>query len=227
MDKKAKKKRFGIAEGQLSYAMLRSLGRGLLNRVPKPVKHFLGQHGDETMIAIRVCRTPVAGAIQKIINMITLGSLSEAMKELNYEDLYHLYCVVTLKGGRMFRVEKNARVTITEVRGLEGDCRLVWGERDMTVGQLFANAVAGGLVWEYSAHNNNCQKFVKQLLSPSMTLSENHLRFIEQDAETLLKSVGARGVIKGVTDIGAIVDTVYRGGRGEDLHLLAFDKGYL
>lgn len=234
--RKKRKGKLGIDSNQLSYAMMRSMyGRGqideaqggfllnyILERMPRKVKKFIKNHGQEQIITYRICRKPVESTVKKLANILTFGKLKKAMKRLNYDDVYHLSLIITLKGGRMFRLEKNARVDINEVSSLDSDCKLLSGDRSKTVAELFTNAISKGLVWRYSAHEFNCQRFIIQLLEPSVKISPKHRKFILQDAGSLLKGKIQRTGVKKLTDLGGIVDTVVKGGEKPSHHMKAY-----
>ena len=74
---------------------------------PPAVRNLIKQYGDINITAVTVCRTPVIGIIQKLMNFLSFGLLKERLKKYNYDQLYHLYMVIKLSNGITLRLEKN------------------------------------------------------------------------------------------------------------------------
>ena len=84
-----------------------------LNKRPKAINDYLSLHGNKGLRRIIVSRKPVSAKIQYIANLVTSGGWGQNMKKLNYDDVYHLFMLVELDDGTLFKLEKNSRVDIT------------------------------------------------------------------------------------------------------------------
>ena len=65
--------------------------------------------------SIVVGRNPVQSLVTKALNFLSLGKLEEEIKNMNYDDLYHLFMLVGLDDGSTFLVEKNSVVNMKKV----------------------------------------------------------------------------------------------------------------
>jgi len=197
-----------------------SVGRGFVRRRlryrPKAVEQFLKNKGDLVIMSIKVCRNPISSALKKILNALTFGDMGATIKQLNYDEVYHLFMLVTLQDGSMFRIEKNERVTISSPpTERPKDCMtvLVDPSKKLTLNQMFEESedVYKNLYY-YLAHRDNCQKFVFTMLSNVGLMDKRLEQFILQDAEQLIKSGNVQGFASALTSTAAFGDYILKGG---------------
>jgi hypothetical protein len=169
-----------------------------------------------------VCRVPIAKAIDSVLNAVTFGKFGAAKKRYGYDDLYHLYLLVTLyspttRSNSSHLLERNQVFRITDARS--GDyapekCETVRSLRGgMKFGDLMRNAVASepdGEFWIYDPIKHNCQDAIKSILASNGLLTGDLDAFIKQDAKELLSNTASK-FARSITDIAAIGDILISG----------------
>ena len=175
-------------------------GDGLLNildtsqpaRVgaPPAIRKLLKEQGDKLITFLNVNRRPISSYANKFINLITNGQFDENKKNLNYDDVFHLALGFKLENGIDGAVDKSLKVGISGYP-TEGETERVPLRKKITLNQLFNNGekMQGETFWHYHPITANCQKFVSSLLSGSGLMTPDLNKFINQDAETLLKNL--------------------------------------
>ena len=73
----------------------------------KKFRETLEKYGENKITNITIGRDPVNRIVQSIVNFISGGQYEQARKLLNYDDIYHLYMIITLDDGTRLRLEKN------------------------------------------------------------------------------------------------------------------------
>lgn len=184
---------------------------------PPQIKKLLEQNGQYTIKEIQVCREPIQRAVDTLLNAITLGKFEKAKKDLGYDNFFHLYMYIKLSNGYSFRIEKNERVKLTDEQNPgKKECVNVPITKQVTLNEMFASAIArNNSFWLYSSYNNNCQKFVDDMLTGSGLNTPEIRKFVMQDAETLFtKLPGYTKVISDVaTGLASVADQVRQGGK--------------
>ncbi len=189
----------------------------LLSKRPKPIRDFLIKRGRIQITDMKVCRKPVAGIIQKLSNVLTFGQYNKIKKSLNYDDVFHLYLVLTLKNGEVYTIEKNQRVEVSKGFRHSQDCKMVELKLSGNIGLFNSNglilrAEQNNLEYRYSAHKYNCQDFVMKILESSNLLTPELKEFILQDADKLMPAGFLRTLAQKATDTAGTVDMVLKGG---------------
>jgi hypothetical protein len=176
------------------------------------------------------------------LNMLSFGSIKRKMEQLGYDNLYHLYLIIHLSNGKIYRLEKNHRVIITDLRseiapsrglgssqskgGLaptRGDCQtLVYPENNKTLNDFILTAEEKNISGFYRySFKDNCQKFLYDLLNSNGINKFNH--FILQDTNDLAPSY-IKTFVKGVTGVAGIADYIYHGGSSDKYAHLIYDR---
>jgi hypothetical protein len=203
---------------------------GFKNRfgeMPKGFYNFLKLHGHEKIIGLQVIRMPVQSYVEKIINWVSLGRYEKNKKELQYDEVFHLFLVLRTnpnnKASTEYRVEKNHVVEakqFTEVeRGKEVRnpsweqtyenelyIRLPQGWK-CTVEEFFSKGanLQGKGYFKYSAYNNNCQCFCAYNLKANGLNNDQTKKFILQDGTKILKKIPG---LEAITDIAGIGQSI-------------------
>jgi hypothetical protein len=181
---------------------------------------LLRRVGNETITNISVCRTPVQGIIQKLVNWLSLGALNRAMKNLNMHDtLFHLFLIITTSSGKHFKLEKNE--TINVVPGLNyngGSCMGVYLKGPITVRQFVENGLkyAGPeRFYTYRGLSWNCQRWVSDMLNGSGLMYPGLDRFVNQPVEQLAKQIPGitQTIMNAITDFAARARTLQGKGK--------------
>lgn len=188
----------------------------ILNKRPRAVNNFLRLHGNKHIRKITVSRTPIGAKIKYVADLITLGGFSANMKKLNYEDVYHLFMLVELDDGTLFRIEKNSRVDITLNDNKLGDTMINIDNINNTLNDMFINAEREyGLerIYRYNPFNTNCQMLLVDLISAINKITPELKTYIMQSASSLIESDIIKYIAKGATDLTASSRFLVEGGK--------------
>lgn len=188
--------------------------KGAREHASPQVRKFLKENGDKTILKINLFRDPINSAIDKVINIISLGQWQKAKNKINVDDMFHLYMVLYLSDGSEWRLEKNEVVSATKVKnkvGLNVDITPT-----LTVGQMFKNTenkIGKDNMWLYNAKNRNCQIWIRDMLKYNNLLTPDNEKFILQDTETAISHLPniVEKVINATTDLGARADILRYG----------------
>jgi hypothetical protein len=192
--------------------------RGVRKHASPSVRKFLEKHGDEEIVDLKVCRKPIISVIDKLANLITGGRWEQNKEKLSYDKMFHLFALVRLFSGKVYKMEKNHIVEIKSASwntdsGTETMPFIV--TTDMTIGKLLSgaeNLVGAERLWVYDARTQNCQFFLKWCLSHKRGWNSAIEEFIMQDAEGVLEGLGMLGkAAKVVTDIAHVADVALNG----------------
>ena len=178
------------------------------------LRKFLEQNGKENIVKITVCRKPIMTIIRKTLNLLSFGKLEKNLKQLNYDELFHLFLVLKLSNGKSYRLEKSARIQAS-LGGVEGESMEVPIKSPINVVEFVDKTKRrmGDKFWVYNMVNNNCQVFVDNLLSANGLNNEQIRKFVKQDVETLFKKMPEYTKIigKAITDVGGVAETIVQG----------------
>lgn len=178
---------------------------------PQSLKRLLEKHGNERIVYIRVCREPIQGTINSFLNFISLGKLEELKRNMNYDNIVHLFAYVKTDAGTGFKIEKNQIVKVSydePAQNIESVLVPVFDRP--TLNTFFSKALqmTGPSLWVYDVLKSNCQKFIRDLLLANGLLTPKIEEFIQQDASAIVGALptGFAGFARGLTDIAARFD---------------------
>ncbi len=181
-------------------------------------RRVLEQHGNEEIRSIVVCREPVVSAVEKALNVISLGALNRAKQDLQYDRLFHLYMFITTDKGTSIIVQKNEVIDIRVARKEPNSKReemSVPVTHKMTVNQLIENTakLMGSNFLTYSSHQNNCQHFIDSVLTANHLNSPTLKKFVLQDTQELFKKMPSylKPLSDAVTGLAGRIDVVKNG----------------
>ena len=189
-----------------------------LGNRPKVINDLIKNEGKVIINAIEVCRSPVLSIFEKLINFLSLGMLKRKMNELGYDRLFHLYVIVYLANGSIYRIEKNQRMNIIKnpKKTKKTECnKLDIKNRNLNLAEFITapERVNMDNLYRYNAFKYNCQDYIKRLLNANGITQYD--TFIMQKVEDL-----AQGVIKTIshriTDVAGVANYLYHGGGMED-----------
>ncbi len=182
----------------------------LPNDLPANFKSRLQKYGDYLITDITIGRDPVSSVIQRLLNVLTLGKYDMMKRKLYYDDVFHLYALITAKRGAQtvrLRLEKNNVVVLKESADRPVEyINVSLGGKYITVGEYIGKGIAKMGKTEfvrYDAIKNNCQRFQTELLQANGLMTAEADKFINQDVRQLL-SDPAYGFSKVITDLGNV-----------------------
>ena len=208
-------------------------GKGLIKDVYKKVREYflphdlsskfkakMKQYGNNNIVDITVARSPVQRIVQKLLNFITVGKYDEMRKRLGYDDVYHLYLILTLDNGKRLRLEKNQIIQMTDYSSDKPDKSTmpVSMGKPIKLNDFIDKGIKHMGIKNfvrYSANELNCQNFVNQLLTANGINTPELRKFINQDIEQLLTPL-AKDIGQVVTDVAGTV-TQLTGGKDRSL----------
>lgn len=177
---------------------------------------MLKKYGNYNITGIIIEKTPIISIIDKAINLISLGKWAEAKKKYNYDDLYHLYLIITLDlgGGQTKRLllEKNQSINISEsIPGKTDKTQNIniFTPKNLTLNSLLQNTLNRVGKDQYFIYDGfggkNCQNFVKDIFESNNLYNDRINKFVFQPIQELNKDLGGftTGFSKGVTDLAA------------------------
>lgn len=202
----------GIITDKLVDLKDRFIKKFLENR-PKVMNDLLKAEGDQQIVEIEVCRNPIKGIYEKLLNVLSFGQLKRRMKAKGYDKLYHLYMVIHLANGKVFSLEKNQRVKIIDGKKLkpDGECTPGLKNPGFTLNEMITTAEkkSDKHFYRYDGFKHNCQKWLRSILNSNGINQFNS--FISQDVEELAPAY-LKIIAKGVTDIAGVFDFISKGG---------------
>lgn len=187
----------------------RKINKKLESR-PRAVNDWLKRYGIKNVTAVEVCRQPVSSIYQTVLNFLSRGTWEEAMKKYNYDDIFHLWAVLTLSDGSRWRIEKNQRVKIKRYspRNVQ-ECRGPRATNTPLTTFIERGESSGRYFWRYNPDTYNCQHFIRTLLNRNGIGSFNS--FVSQNTRELM-GPGTKKIAQAVSDIAATADVVLSGG---------------
>jgi hypothetical protein len=166
---------------------------------PYQVRKTLKEVGDITIVSMTVCRVPLNHSAQKLAQIVSRGKYKQRIKELGYDDIYHLFVLVKLENGDYYRLEKRHVVVISLGDSLtkgelpNSQCIPVQlGNNQITMNDLIVKgeALSGpNNFWIYRLLSTNCQNFVLTILKANNLLTPEIEKFVTQDALEVAKTI--------------------------------------
>jgi hypothetical protein len=185
------------------------------SELSKSVRDILKKYGDQTITAVKVIRTPVSSVVKEALNVVSLGEFKKKLAQQPYDDIFHLFILMTLADGNTLSLEKNSIITMRVNPDRTGDSRDATPPAGLTVNQLMDNTKRKmkAKFIPYSAKNTNCQHFVLNVLRANKMATPELETFVKQDTDVLFEGDGGflRNFSNTITDLGAKIATIQEG----------------
>ena len=191
-------------------------------------KKLLNKVGNEPIEKIVVYRKPVQTFVNTALNATTLGKWGRAIKKYGIDKVMHLYMVAYLKNGTNVLIEKNEiiNIKIASINDTQPEkAQAMKVINNVPVGltlnvmlQKTKDSMGTDRYWQYNAWTNNCQSFIKYILSSNGLLDPKLLDFIDQNIEAIAnQSVSApvKAAVNFTTTLASKLRTLT--GRGIEL----------
>jgi hypothetical protein len=183
-------------------------------------RNILKKYGEEHILEIELGRDPVLPALKSVLNFVSGGQFGKNVEKANYDDLFHLFMVITLESGKKIMIEKNEVIVISEAipaRSEKAQYRKVPPpphQNHINFKTLMDNAQKrmGNKYFTYSAKDNNCQDFLVNVLKANNIGNQDDFNFIKQDTKQLFKDLPyLRKFANSITDFAGKLDVVISG----------------
>lgn len=184
--------------------------------LPPSVRNLLKEIGNEKIISIKIVRTPIENAIKGLLNIISLGSYNKAVKDANYDSMFHLALFIN----DSITLDKQAVISMVKSNPVKDNSEIftvaIGNDQNITYQQLLDNTrefMGDNLFSNYDSRRNNCQDFVMAILKSNDLNSPQAQTFVKQDAESVFQKMPAftDKVAGFFTNIGAVADQLLEG----------------
>lgn len=170
--------------------------KGFREDFPPGIRKFLNLFGNNNIIELKACREEVAGAIETVLNLVSLGEYEKNKKNLAYDQIFHLFLVATTKSKEgvitNIRLEKNEQLGIYKYDKLCSDYIQIPIKDNLTLYNLLENGIRNASIerfFSYSPFSNNCQDWVKLILESNkkyLDITNNIISFVKQNTMGIL-----------------------------------------
>jgi len=180
-------------------------------------KKMLAKYGNIPIESMAIYRTPLPSLLSKAINILSLGQWNKLQKKYGFDKFYHLALVITLKSGKNIIVEKNEVIEVKDSYKTNSDTETLPIKNmksGYTINYLLENArrqVGDDTIYfSYDPFTNNCQVFIKNILSANGYYGKPEEDFLFQNIEELVKDLNpiTKRIMKGTTDIASITNKI-------------------
>jgi hypothetical protein len=176
--------------------------------IPTAVRRFLNEHGNEEITSVRIGRTPISSALNKMLNLVSMGGFDRGKQAQNVEEFFHLFLIINEK----YLIEKNQLLKIANYKPNDKEESVYVASPNVTIRQLLENGAGAdptSYYGKYEAFGNNCQDFVLRTLAANGMSSPEIIDFVKQPLDKLLPEIGqsTEKTSNFLTDLGAQLDT--------------------
>lgn len=179
-------------------------------------RDILKKFGQLKIKSIEIGRDPVIDAIKNVLDLVSGGVFNKRVGK-SFDDLFHLFIVITLENGKKIMTEKNEVIIISEsIPGRSGkaEYKIVDNIPSITLQELFDRTKQrmGNKFFKYSGKDNNCQDYIVNMFKANNIGNESDIEFIKQDTKQLFKGLpGLRKFSNTVTDFAGKLDVLISG----------------
>jgi len=218
-----KKKKYSEVEGEgirEIYQTTKRVVSKLLfgdNSLPENVNKFLKENGDAKLINGNINRKPISSMINKVLNVLSWGQFQQNLDNTSYDRLFHLSLDIRLTNGKIIKLEKNSRISITQIYNIDNNSNndLNISLPNITLTEFINNGYKQlkEKFFVYNAEWANCQDFLIGLLRGSSALTPQAEEFIKQKTEKIFENMPqTKTIMNRITDLAAKVDIIAQGG---------------
>ena len=75
-------------------------------------RNVFEQYENIPIKSIMVCRSPVQQAVQEAMNVVSLGAFKKRLSRQSYDNIYHLFALITLEDGTVLTLDKQSQLTL-------------------------------------------------------------------------------------------------------------------
>jgi len=178
-------------------------------------------YGENTITSIKVGRKPLSSVLNAVLNVVSLGIYKKWIQRSQYDDLFHLFALITLNNGKTILIEKRASIDMVVIKKnytppeYTEFAQVLIEHPDIQFKTLLDNTekLQGKNYFIYNAETNNCQRFISDMLQSNGLLTPELNTFINQDVSSLFEKLKySKGLINATTGLGTTIDILSKGG---------------
>ena len=187
------------------------------NSLPEAVMKFLKNNGDAKLLNGNINRKPISSMINSVLNVLSFGEFQKNLDKTPYDRLFHLSLDIRLNNGKIIKIEKNARITITQIHSIDTNSN---NDYNISLPNITLNEFVNNGYKEmkekffiYNAETSNCQHFILGLLKGSNSLTPEAAEFIKQKTENIFQNMSqTQTMMNRITDLAGKIDIIANGG---------------
>ena len=193
-------------------------------------KKTLKDYGNDEILSLAIYRTPINSAIEKVLNILSLGKFSKAKSE-QYDALFHLSLEATVKHGNVTKrvfIEKNQSINISGSYSTNKGTEImpVPLKKSLTLGELIGNTemnVPKEKYFKYTAFEDNCQQYIKWILESNGLYNKQIDSFLFQPLGKIIEKIPSYvpKVANIITDVANVAEKTLGLGRHRNERLQA------
>lgn len=184
--------------------------------LPPKVRNLLAEIGNQQITSMKIVRTPIETAVQGLLSIISLGSYNKAVKNANYDSMFHLALFLN----DSITLDKQAVISMVKGNPIKDKSEVftvaLGADQPITFQKLLDNTreyMGNSAFSNYDSRRNNCQDFVMAILKSNDLNSPQAQSFVKQDAEAIFQKMPSftDKVAGFFTDVGAVTDQLIEG----------------
>lgn len=193
---------------------------------PPAERTLIDKYGNMPIKSICIYREPLEKGVNMLTNALSVGQMGQLKKKYGFDDMYHLYMVITVQETQdkfvPILIEKNEVINIHEYPNIKPNAQKLElhlsPKFNYTFKQFLDNGqrVMGSRYFTYDPFDNNCQVFIASLISANPPLEQdnpNANKFILQDVEGLKTELNpvSRALFRGTTGLAGRMNVFLKG----------------
>jgi hypothetical protein len=146
--------------------------------------------------------------------VVSLGAFKQRLERQAYDDVYHLFALITVQDGTVLTLDKQSQITL-KVGSKTYNHSVSVPPPFSTLNTMLNNTkqeMGTDAFFGYNSRTNNCQGFLWKFLKSNGKTSLELRAFIMQDVNQLFDK-DLESFAKFITDLGSKFSTLQFGGR--------------
>jgi len=187
MFKVPQKKRYKLKKYDIGGDVDTATNQIIGSLIPTTVQNWMRANANVPITSLQVARSPIKTYVNIALQLMSAGKFDEVKRKLNIDKLYHLFIIINNK----WRIEKNDVVKVQEFKNTPDTDKIdidLSNFPNLQIKDLFYNIPNVRNFWgNYDPVKNNCQDWVLTVLRNSTLITPEHIPFIKQDIESIIK----------------------------------------
>jgi len=194
-------------------------------------QNIINTYGNNNIIKIIVYRKPVSKILKNILNFISFGKFLNNLKKSPYDEIYHLFMIITLDNNINILIEKNERINIKilnniDILNLNNDnytqkIDIIINNKIIFYDLLYNTyKIMGNNFYIYDSSIFNCQNFILSILKSNNIYQIEYDKFIYQDPNYFFYQLNyLKKFNKNITDIASKINLIKTGSGIDDKNI--------